>query len=66
MHFPPRLKPGIPTQDQGWICDPLPPSLIHPHSRDRRARPAPAAKERFAEANGAYDQVPALLSDAEA
>lgn len=49
-----------------WICDPLPPSPIHPHSRDCRARPAPAAKESIAEVNGAYDQVLALLSGAKA
>ncbi|GAA4014677.1 hypothetical protein GCM10022232_66870 [Streptomyces plumbiresistens] len=49
-----------------WICDPLPPPPIHPHSRDCRARPAPAAREGIAEVNGAYDQVLALLSSAKA
>ncbi|WP_398983978.1 DUF6233 domain-containing protein [Streptomyces sp. AK010] len=49
-----------------WTCDPLPPPPIHPHSRDCRARPAPAAKESIAEVNGAYDQVLALLSGAKA
>ncbi|GGL06039.1 hypothetical protein GCM10010094_78490 [Streptomyces flaveus] len=49
-----------------WICDPLPPPPIHPHSRECRARPAPAAREGIAEVNGAYDQVLAMLSGAKA